>query len=73
MLISIESLSKYHNEKCILDHVSFTIEAKQKWAFIGINGTGKSTFLRILAGLGRRTKRNSKNSLRFWTWGLRTA
>lgn len=51
MLISIESLSKYHNEKCILDHVSFTIEAKQKWAFIGINGTGKSTFLRILAGL----------------------
>lgn len=51
MLISIEALSKYHNEKCILDNVSFTIEEKQKWAFIGINGTGKSTFLRILAGL----------------------
>lgn len=51
MLISIEALSKYHNEKCILDHVSFTIEEKQKWAFIGVNGTGKSTFLRILAGL----------------------
>lgn len=51
MLISIEALSKYHNEKCILDHVSFTIEEKQKWAFIGINGSGKSTFLRILADL----------------------
>lgn len=51
MLINIEALSKYHNEKCILDHVSFTIEEKQKWAFIGINGSGKSTLLRILAGL----------------------
>ena len=50
MLISIEALSKYHNEKCILDHVSFTIEEKQKWALIGVNGCGKSTFLRILAG-----------------------
>lgn len=51
MLISIEALSKYHNEKCILDHVSFTIEEKQKWALIGVNGCGKSTFLRILEGL----------------------
>lgn len=51
MLISLDSISKYHNEKCILKQVSYTIEERSKIALIGVNGTGKSTLLRILAGL----------------------
>ena len=50
MLISASEISKYHNEKCILDKVSFSIEENDKIALIGVNGVGKSTFLKILAG-----------------------
>lgn len=51
MLITVEHLEKYHNEKCILKDANFTIEDHDKMALIGVNGTGKTTFLRILAGV----------------------
>lgn len=51
MLITVEHLEKYHNEKCILKDTNFTIEDHDKMALIGVNGTGKTTFLRILAGV----------------------
>lgn len=51
MLISTESLKKNINEKCILKDASFTIEDTDKIALIGVNGTGKSTLLKILAGI----------------------
>lgn len=50
MLMSLEHIRKYHNERCILNDVSFAIEERAKTALIGINGTGKSTLLAILAG-----------------------
>lgn len=50
MLITASHLTKYNNLKCIVDDVSFTIHEQDKIAFIGINGTGKSTLLKILAG-----------------------
>lgn len=49
MLISTNEITKFHNEQCILDKVSFSIEDNDKIALIGVNGTGKSTFLKILA------------------------
>ena len=49
MLISTNEITKFHNDKCILDKVSFSIEDYDKIALIGVNGTGKSTFLKILA------------------------
>jgi len=49
MLITASHLTKYNNLKCIVDDVSFTIHEKDKIAFIGINGTGKSTLLKMLA------------------------
>lgn len=49
MLLSANEISKYHNDKCILDHVSFAIEEQDKIALIGVNGTGKSTFLNLVA------------------------
>ena len=50
MLITASHLTKYNNLKCIVEDVSFTIQEQDKIALIGINGTGKSTLLKILAG-----------------------
>ena len=51
MLISVNNLSKTNGIKNIVDNVSFSIEENDKVALIGINGTGKSTLLKILAGI----------------------
>ncbi|MEG0265753.1 MAG: ABC-F family ATP-binding cassette domain-containing protein [Erysipelotrichaceae bacterium] len=50
MLLSLEHITKYHNEKVILKDVSFSMDEKDKIGIIGVNGTGKTTFLRILLG-----------------------
>jgi ATP-binding cassette subfamily F protein uup len=49
MLITCHHLTKYNNLKCIVDDVSLTIHEQDKIALIGVNGTGKSTLLKILA------------------------
>lgn len=51
MLITASHITKYNNLKCIVDDVSLTINERDKIALIGINGTGKSTLLKILANL----------------------
>lgn len=51
MLISIHHLTKYNQLKCIVDDVSLNIEEKDKIGLVGINGTGKSTLLKIIAGI----------------------
>ena len=50
MLLSAEHISKSYGTRTILDDVSLYLEPGQKLGVIGINGTGKSTLLRILAG-----------------------
>jgi ATP-binding cassette subfamily F protein uup len=50
MLIG-ESLSKTYVEKVLLDKASFSIQEKERVGLIGVNGTGKSTLLKIIAGL----------------------
>ena len=51
MLVSIHNLTKYNQLKCIVDNVSMTIEDRDKIAIVGVNGTGKSTLLKIIAGI----------------------
>lgn len=51
MLISASHITKYNNLKCIVDDVSFTINEQDKVALIGINGTGKSTLLKMIANI----------------------
>ncbi|HWT76144.1 MAG TPA: ABC-F family ATP-binding cassette domain-containing protein [Mobilitalea sp.] len=50
-LITIENMSKSYTEKILFDHVTFGINDGEKIGVIGINGTGKSTLLKIIAGL----------------------
>lgn len=50
MLITAEHITKHQNVKEILMDAGFTIEDKDKIALIGINGTGKTTLLKILIG-----------------------
>lgn len=50
MLLSSASITKHHGERCILNAINFSIEEQDKIAVLGVNGTGKSTFLKIIAG-----------------------
>lgn len=50
-IVTIEHLRKVYTERQIFDDTDFSIQEGEKVALIGINGTGKSTLLRILAGL----------------------
>ena len=48
--LSVENLTKSFGIRMLFDDITFGIEKGQKVAFIAKNGTGKSTFLNILAG-----------------------
>ena len=50
MLISAEHLSINFGSRQLLDNVDFYLNEGDKTGVIGINGTGKSTFLKVLAG-----------------------
>lgn len=50
-IISIEQVDKTFGERCILRGASFGIQDADKIGIIGINGTGKSTLLKLIAGL----------------------
>ena len=49
-VLNLEHISKTYGEKVIFDDISCGIHQGDKIGIIGINGTGKTTFLRILAG-----------------------
>ena len=49
-ILSVEGISKSYSEKILLNNISLGISAGEKIGVIGINGTGKSTFLKVIAG-----------------------
>ena len=44
-------ITKYNGERCILDQIELHIEDKDKIGILGVNGTGKSTLLKIISGI----------------------
>lgn len=63
-LLTIKNLTKAYTDKVLFDGVDFSIEEGDKIGIVGINGTGKSTLLRIIAGVeegddGEYTKGNN--------------
>ncbi len=50
MVISFDNVSFKYIEKMLLDHVSFSITDADKIGIVGVNGTGKSTLLKLILG-----------------------
>ncbi|MBQ4282720.1 MAG: ABC-F family ATP-binding cassette domain-containing protein [Lachnospira sp.] len=50
-ILNIEKISKSFGEKVLFDKVSLGINSGDKIGVVGVNGTGKSTFLKIVAGM----------------------
>ena len=51
MLLTAENIKKNYGMKQLLDDVTLYLNAGERVGLIGVNGTGKSTFLKILAGV----------------------
>lgn len=49
-LMTLENISKSYSEKKLLENISLGINDGEKIGLIGVNGTGKSTLLKIIAG-----------------------
>ncbi len=49
-LLAMDKISKTYGEKVLLQEVSFGIDEGEKIGLLGINGSGKSTFLKLVAG-----------------------
>jgi len=56
ILLSANNIKKVYGEKVIFEDLSFSIESLEKIGIIGINGTGKSSLLKIVAGLETQDK-----------------
>lgn len=50
-LVTVEHLTKSYTERLLFDDTDFSINEGEKIGLIGINGTGKSTLLKIVAGV----------------------
>ncbi len=51
ILLTAEKITKSYVEKKLLDNISFYLNTGDKIGVLGINGTGKSTFLKILSSV----------------------
>ncbi|MFT6136695.1 MAG: ATP-binding cassette subfamily F protein uup, partial [Cyclobacteriaceae bacterium] len=49
--LSVENLTKSYSEKQLFEGISFGLDQGQKAALVGVNGCGKSTLMKIIAGL----------------------
>ena len=54
-MIHVENLTKYFNQLCAVDQITFDIQRGEILGLLGPNGAGKTTFLRMLTGYLRPT------------------
>lgn len=54
-MISVQNLSVEFSAKSLFDNISYVINRRDRIALVGKNGAGKSTMLKIIAGLQRPT------------------
>ena len=53
-IISVTDITKTYTERKLFEKASFYLQEREKVGVIGINGTGKSTLLKIAAGIEER-------------------
>ena len=51
IILEAKSLTKEYKQTLALDHINLQIEKGKIYGFIGQNGAGKTTFLRLVTGL----------------------
>lgn len=51
IILEVQALTKIYKQTTVLDHVNLKIEKGKIYGFIGQNGAGKTTFLRLITGL----------------------
>ena len=54
-LITTNELCKSYNKKLVIDHVNMHIPESSIYGFVGENGSGKTTIMRLLTGLAEPT------------------
>jgi ABC-2 type transport system ATP-binding protein len=52
-IIDVRGMTKHFSARTVVDHVDLTVRAGEVFGFLGPNGSGKTTFLRMLCGLLR--------------------
>ncbi len=50
-VLTLENIAKSYSDKTLFDDINFSINDTDKIGLIGVNGTGKSTLLKIIAGV----------------------
>ncbi len=50
-MIEVQSLSRFYGSRCAVDRVSFSIAENEVVGFLGLNGAGKTSTLKVLGGL----------------------
>lgn len=64
-ILSVENLTKSYGEKMLLNQISFSIENQDRIGIVGVNGTGKSTLLKLVAGREDREQGMIKHANQF--------
>ncbi|MFD1334847.1 ABC-F family ATP-binding cassette domain-containing protein [Oceanobacillus iheyensis] len=61
-MLMIDNLSKTYGDKTLFNQISATIGEKERIGLIGVNGTGKSSFLKVIAGMDSPDQGDIKHS-----------
>lgn len=61
-MLTIEHIHKSYGDKVLFQNISFTITQQERIGLIGVNGTGKSSLLKVIAGLDTPEKGEIKHA-----------
>jgi len=55
-MLEVKNVTKYYNDKCAVDNLSFTVKDGEIFGLLGVNGAGKTTTFRMIINLLDKTK-----------------